>query len=195
MKKVGITGGIGSGKTTVCKIFESIGVPVYYADIRAKWLMSFNPALKSSLKKELGPEIYHSNGRLDRKVMASLIFNDKDKLEKVNSLVHPAVHRDAARWIKMQISPYILYEAALLIENDSYKNFDRMIVVTAPEELRIKRVMKRDNVSRDQVMARIKNQLPQDIKNQLADYLIVNDGEHSLIQQVVIIHKSITENK
>lgn len=193
MKKIGITGGIGSGKTTVCKIFESIGIPVYYADQRAKWLMSYDSELKSKLKEAFGPGIYHSNGRLNRKAMADVIFHDKKMLNMVNALVHPAVHKDAEKWMSVQTGPYLLYEAALLIENGSYRNFDRIIVVTAPEELRIQRVMRRDKISRENVMARINSQLPQIKKNQLADYLIVNDEKHSLIQQIVQIHKSIGE--
>jgi dephospho-CoA kinase len=194
MKKIGLTGGIGSGKTTVCKIFQSIGIPVYYADPRAKALMSFDPVLKAVLKKELGPEIYHRNGRLNRKVMANLIFNNKDKLNTVNALVHPAVNRDSANWMKDQDASYCIYEAALLIENGSYKNFDKLIVVTAPEELRVYRVMKRDRITKEQVLSRISSQLPQDQKNHLADYLIINDGDHSLIQQVADIHRDIIIN-
>ena len=188
---IGLTGGIGSGKTTVCQIFQSIGIPVYYADPRAKWLMSFHRPLKNALKQALGSDIYHRNGRLNRKAMADIIFHDKDKLEQVNKLVHPAVHQDAAEWVKKQTAPYIIYEAALLIENGSYTSFDFLIVVTAPKEIRINRVMKRDNIDRKQVLARINNQIPQGIKNLKADFLITNDGYHSLIQQVVEIHQQL----
>jgi len=193
MKKVGITGGIGSGKTTVCNIFQTLGIPVYSADIRAKWLMSYQAELKLEVKRILGTEAYHGNGRLNRKYVASRIFNNKDLLKQINSIVHPVVHRDAESWFSKQTSPYALYEAALLIENDSYKSMDALIVVTAPQELRVKRVVLRDKTTRKAVEARINNQLPQKEKDALADYLIVNDEKTSLITQIINIHKELLD--
>lgn len=188
MLKVGITGGIGSGKTTVCKIFEQLGIPIYYADERAKRLMTFDKYLKSAIKQLLGPKAYYRNGRLDRKYVASIVFNDKSILEKLNKLVHPAVGKDAEKWHNNQDAPYTIKEAALLVENGSYKSLDRLIVVTAPEELRIKRVIARDGSNYESVSSRIRNQLPEKEKKKVADFIIDNSGEVSLIQQIYTIH-------
>jgi dephospho-CoA kinase len=195
MIKVGITGGIGSGKTTVCRVFESMGVRVYYADQEAKRLMSYDPVLKSKIKDLLGANAYHRNGRLNRTYVASIVFNDPGKLEALNGLVHPAVGKDVQAWFDQIDShwPYALQEAALLVENGSYKRLDALISVSAPLEERIQRVMKRDNVNRSAVEARIKNQLPQEEKDAVADYVIYNFGTHSLIQQVVQIHRALLE--
>ena len=192
MKRIGITGGIGSGKTTVCEIFKSMGIHVYDADNKAKKLMNHNKALKAQIKSILGPAAYHRNGRLNRAFVASKIFADKKLLTKINKVVHPAVNQDALTWFKLlEKSPYALYEAALLVENGSYASFDKLIVVTAPEELRIERVMKRDKTSKAAVQARMKNQLPEKAKVKVADYIIVNDGKESLIEQVVHVHREL----
>ena len=194
MKRIGITGGIGSGKTTVCEIFKSMGIHVYDADHKAKKLMNHNKALKAQIKSILGPAAYHRNGRLNRAFVASKIFADKKLLTKINKVVHPAVNQDALTWFKsLEKSPYALYEAALLVENGSYTSFDKLIVVTAPEELRIARVMKRDKTSKAGVQARMKNQLPEKAKVKVADYIIVNDGNESLIEQVVHVHRKLVE--
>lgn len=193
MISVGVTGGIGSGKTTVCKIFEGLDIPVYYADIEAKRLMNHNKALKSKIKGILGKEAYHRNGRLNRKHVASIVFSDKEKLEQLNQLVHPAVREDALRWSNDQNSKYTLQEAALLVENGSYKQLDYLIVVTAPVEMRIKRVVKRDKSNFDQVKARMDNQLPEKAKKKVADFIIDNSGEVSLIHQIWKIHRALVE--
>lgn len=192
MKRIGITGGIGSGKTTVCNIFKSIGIQVYEADLKAKKLMTHNKALKAQIKSILGPAAYHRNGRLNRAYVASKIFADQKLLGMINKAVHPAVNQDAVIWFNsIKESPYALYEAALLVENGSYALFDKLIVVTAPEELRISRVMKRDKTSKAAVQARMKNQLPEKDKVKVADYIIVNDGNESLIEQVVHVHREL----
>ena len=189
---IGITGGIGSGKTTVCKIFQGMGVPVYDADSRAKYLMSFDQSLKSEIKALLGKGAYHKNGRLNRAYVAHKIFNDKDLLKGINDLVHPAVHKDAGSWVKKhQTAPYVLYEAALLVENGSYKAFNKLIVVTAPEPLRIDRVVKRDHSTRKQVELRVANQLPEEKKVEVADYIINNDETSSIVKLVVALHRKI----
>ena len=189
---IGITGGIGSGKTTVCRIFESIGIPVYYADIRARYLMNHNRKLKAQIKKILGHKAYHRNGRLNRRYVADKIFNDKKLLKAINEVVHPAVHLDAADWYQSQVNvPYALYEAALLVENGSYKSFNKLIVVAAPEELRIKRVVKRDKTNLKQVGARIRNQLPEKDKIAVADYIINNDETQSVIKLVIELHRKL----
>lgn len=191
--KIGITGGIGSGKTTVCRLFETLGVPVYYADERAKWLMVNDEALIVGIKALFGEAAYQPDGSLNRAYIAERAFHNEPLLEQLNGLVHPAVGRDSLVWFsEHQQSPYVLKEAALLFESGSYRQLDAIIVVAAPEELRIERVMRRDGVSREAVLARIRRQWPQEEKIHLADYVIHNDGQSSLIRQVWELHKRIT---
>jgi dephospho-CoA kinase len=189
MMKVGITGGIGSGKTTVCKIFELLGIPVYYADERAKWLMVNDKNLIKKLKKAFGEKVYFKNGTLNRKYLANLIFNDKEKLDTINSIVHPAVFSDSEKWhLEQKNVPFTLKEAALFFENRSYTQMDKMITVTAPKTLRIKRVMERDKIDEAAVKARMDKQLPESEKVKLSDFVINNDGTQSLIIQVMDIY-------
>lgn len=189
--KIGVTGGIGSGKSTVCRIFNTLGIPIYDADSKAKQLMYRNKTLKKSIKILLGDKAYHRNGRPNKKYIASKIFTDKSLLAGVNNLVHPAVARDSQIWHEKQHSPYTIKEAALLVENGSYKLLDRLIVVTAPESTRISRVINRDKISEEAVLKRIKNQLPETAKIKVADYIIDNSGDDSLIRQVWKIHQSL----
>ena len=192
--KVGITGGIGSGKTTVCKMFEELGVPVYYADDRAKYLMQHEHHLIDEIKKNFGEDVY-DNCRLNRRLLAERVFNDKAKLDLLNSLVHPAVFRDTERWVEDQKEkkvPYALKEAALLVETGSYKSLDKLIVVTAPLDTRMKRVSERDQMQIEEVMARVRNQMPEEEKVKLADFVISNDGGlEQLREQVSAIHKQL----
>lgn len=191
MIKVGVTGGIGSGKTTVCKIFETLGIPIYYADVRGKELMQTDPELIKKITELFGKQAY-TNGELNRKFISSQVFQSKPLLEKLNALVHPAVAMDAEKWAdQYQSESYIIKEAALLFENGSYKQLDKIITVYASQELRIKRVRERDNVSYDEVVARIKNQIPDDEKVKKSDFVIYNDGKHTLIKQVLSIHYSL----
>lgn len=189
--KVGITGGIGSGKTAVCKMFEELGVPVYYADDRAKYLMQHEHHLIDEIKKSFGDDVYE-NCKLNRKLLAEKVFNDKAKLDLLNSLVHPAVFHDTERWLEEQIEkklPYVIKEAALLVETGSYKTLDKLIVVTAPLDTRIKRVMTRDQLELEEVQARVRNQLPESEKVKLADFVITNDKDLDHLQkQVKDIH-------
>lgn len=194
MLKIGITGGIGSGKSTVCQIFELLGVPVYYADDRAKFLMQHDPVLQAALKKHFGDKVYQEDGELDRAYLSSLVFGDTEKVALLNSLVHPAVAADSEVWLQgHQHLPYALKEAALLFESGSYRQLDAIISVTAPLELRIERVIKRDSSTREAVLARIAHQWPQDKKDALADYLIVNDGTHLLIPQILHVHRELRQ--
>ena len=193
--KIAITGGIGSGKTHVCKIFESLGIPVYYADKEAKRLMNFDKSLKSSIKDLLGRSSYHNNGRLDRNYVASRIFDDKKLLKKMNALVHPAVSSDFIVWANKQKSPYVLEESAIVFEAGLEKNFDAIILVLADKELRIRRVMKRDGLDRSQVMNRIKNQDGNKIKKERADFIILNNEQDNLKDQVKEIHLKLTRLK
>lgn len=192
MLKVGITGGIGSGKTTICQIFESIDIPVYYADERAKWLMSNDLKLISGLKAHFGVDAYFPDGSLNRNHISNMVFKNSSKLSTLNALVHPAVAADAEIWFqKQKNAPYALKEAALLVESKSYLNLDRLIVVAAPLELRIQRVMNRDGVDRQKVEARISHQMPEEDKLRYADFIINNDGIQLLVPQVIAIHRTL----
>ena len=193
MLRIGITGGIGTGKTTVCKMFEKLGVPVYYADDRAKWINNNDSEVIAALKKAFGAEIYQ-NGVLDRTKLSSIVFSDKEKLEILNSIVHPAVFRDAEKWQSEKQKAgfqYTLKEAALLFETGSYKQLDKIIVVSADEEIRIERVMKRDNLSREEVMKRIAKQMPQAEKEKAADFVIENSSLEAMESQVRALHEKI----
>lgn len=191
MKKIGLTGGIGSGKSTVARIFEVMGIPVYYADDRAKQLMAEDPELKAGIIALFGAEAYSRN-ELNRAHIADLAFSDPSLLKKLEALVHPAVLADGERWHNAQQGvPYTVKEAALLFESGSYKALDKIIVVTAPLELRIGRVMRRDQISRESVEARIGRQMLEEEKVKLSDFIIVNDGSQSLIRQVWEIHHQI----
>ncbi len=194
--QIGITGGIGSGKTTACQIFETLGIPVYYADERAKWLIEHDPALVAGIRKLFGEAAYGPDGSYQRNYVAGIVFTQVDKLEALNRLVHPAVIRDGAEWHAAQNKvPYTIKEAALLIESGSHRQLDRLIVVTAPEPTRVKRVMQRDQMRAEEVRARMERQLPEAEKIKLADFVIHNDGKQSLIRQVLTIHhKIISEN-
>lgn len=194
--KVGITGGIGSGKTTVCQIFEALGIPVYYADQRAKWLMVHDPALVAGIKQLLGGQAYLADGSLDRAYIARRVFNDAELLQQLNLLVHPAVAKDGERWHCAQKGvPYTLKEAALLFESGSYQAMDKMITVFAPEEMRLQRVLARDGGEPEAVRARMKNQMPEEEKMRRADFVVYNDGRRSLVQQVLEIHGKVKNVK
>jgi len=191
MLKVGITGGIGSGKTTVCRIFEMLNIPVYYADDRAKWLMRNDPNLKKNLIDLLGPSAYLPEGDLNRAYIGKLVFSDKELLDKLNKLVHPAVFLDGEDWFSKQTTPYAIKEAALFYETGSFALMDKMIVVTADREERIRRVMLRDKVEREAVEARMDKQLPEAEKIKQADFVIYNDGREMLIPKILEIDRSL----
>src|SRR6185312_2093014 len=168
MLKIGLTGNMGSGKTTVSKIFEILGVPVFYADDEAKNVMVTDTGLVNQIKGAFGESAYFNDGTLNRKYISAIVFNDKKKLAKLNSLVHPAVFRAFDAWIERHDGvPYVVKEAALLFESDSYKLYDYSIMVQAPVEKRIKRVMERDQLSREEVESRNSNQFPEEKKMQL----------------------------
>ena len=195
IKKIGVTGGIGSGKTTICKLFETLGIPVYYADWRAKKLMVEYPPLIAGVKTIFGKKAYTNDGQLNRKYIASIVFEDQKKLHELNALVHPAVHADGESWHNEQLNvPYTLNEAALMVESGGYKRMDKLITVFTPQETRIQRVMQRDNSSEAEVRARMHKQLPEIDKIKVADFVINNDGHYSLIKQVYAIHQQIIKS-
>ncbi len=190
MIQVGITGGIGSGKTTVCLLFQTLGIPIYDADAAAKRLMTKDPELKKQITVMFGEEAY-VDAELNRVLISKLVFGNKHLLDQLNNLVHPAVAQDTEKWIIGQKAPYVIKEAALLIESGSYNKLDKLIVISAPEELRIQRVMDRNQITRAEVQARIQNQLPEAKKLEMADYIILNDGENTLLPQVLTIHRAL----
>jgi len=193
MKKVGITGGIGSGKTTICQLFELLGIPIYYADDRAKALIVENEALKTKLVETFGEETYLPDGSYNRAYIANIVFSDKKELEKLNHIVHPAMYQDGLDWHNSQESvPYTLKEAAILFESKGHLQMDKTILVVAPEDIRIERVLKRDNSTVEAIKARIDKQLPDAEKIKLADYIILNDGKAPLVPQVLKIHDKLS---
>lgn len=190
MLHIGITGGIGSGKTTVCKVFETLGIPVFYADIVAKQLMVTDAILVAGVKAEFG-ELSYTNGLLNNKHIAEIVFNDAKALEKLNALVHPAVFRAFDQWTKQIPSsvPYTLKEAALLFESGSYQMCDKNILVTAPLATKLNRVMQRDAVTQQQVQARMDKQFSDEQKIKMSDYVIDNAEDQSIILQVLALHE------
>lgn len=192
MLKVGITGGIGSGKSIVSRVFEVLGIPVYYADTEAKRLMNSDEQLIRQLVLHFGPGAYE-NGVLNRKYLAAQVFGNTEKLELLNSIVHPVTIADAERWMQEQTTPYAIKEAALIFESGSQEQLDIVIGVYAPEPLRIQRVMHRDNVSREEVKARMSKQINETIKMRLCDYVITNDDQQLVLPQVEQLHKVLLE--
>ena len=191
MLKIGITGGIGSGKTTVCKVFETLGIPVFYADTVAKEIMVSDQILIDGVKNAFGNESYFENGSLNNKHIAAIVFNNADELAKLNALVHPAVFRAFELWENDidETVPYTLKEAALLFESGSYKMCDENILVTSPLATKIARVMHRDKVTEAQVLARMDKQFTDEQKSKMADHFIENIEERSVIVQVLALHQ------
>lgn len=191
MLKIGITGGIGTGKSTVCHVFETLGIPVFYADTVAKEIMVQDAILIAGVIEAFGQESYLGAGALNNKYIAGIVFNDRDALAKLNALVHPAVFRAFDQWM-LNIpanTPYVLKEAALLFESGSYQACDLTIAVTAPLQTKISRVIKRDGLTEEQVRARIDKQMSDEEKIKMAGFLIRNDDSQSVILQVLELHR------
>jgi dephospho-CoA kinase len=193
MKRIGLTGNIGSGKTLVSEIFKTLNIPVFNADIEARKLLDC-PEIIRQLVEIFGNDIM-LNEKIDRPKLASAVFNHPHQLQKLNSIIHPEVRKRFDNWAEVFTDcTYLIYEAAILFESDFFRKLDGTILVTAPEEIRIERVMKRDHVSKAQVLARIKNQWTDEEKGKLADFLISNDGKKLLIPQVLLIHSKIIQS-
>ena len=186
MKLIGITGGIGSGKSIVCKVFATMGIPIYEADSRAKFLMNNDLSLKKSIQNLLGEQAYTPTGEYNRAWVASQVFNNPDLLKQLNAIVHPRVREDAENWVQQRSkSPFLLYEAAIMKAAGEGNHFDKVIVVNAPIELRIKRVQKRDNRSKQEIRDIIARQISDEERLKIADFVIKNDEKTPLLQQIL----------
>jgi dephospho-CoA kinase len=194
MLKIGLTGGIGSGKTIVAKLFESLGIPVYYADEATRRLMNTQPELKSSIIKHFGPGSYRDD-QLDRRYLAGIVFNNREKLDLLNSLTHPVTIRDADEWMTQQQSPYVIKEAALLFESGAAEHLDLIIGVYAPQHVRVQRVMERDGMPVEEVMKRISRQIDEEMKMKLCNFIIVNNEQELVIPQVLRLHEQFSQGK
>jgi dephospho-CoA kinase len=192
MLQIGITGGIGSGKSTVARIFEILGIPVYFADTAAKRLMNEDPELRALLIRHFGEKTFEK-GALSREYLSAIVFNNKEKLELLNSLVHPVTIRDAGEWMQKQTAAYALKEAALIFESGAQEHLDYVIGVSSPVNLRIYRAMKRDNISRAEVTARMARQIHEPIKMRLCNFIITNDEQQLLTPQVLLLHAKLLE--
>ncbi|MAX69299.1 MAG: dephospho-CoA kinase [Flavobacteriales bacterium] len=190
MKKIGITGGIGSGKTYIASVFQSFRIPIFNADIQAKKVMTSSRKLIKVVKEEFGNDIYKDSD-LNKEKLASIVFSNSDKLQKLNSLVHPIVKEEFNNWYMKQTSPYVIKEAAILFESNSHIELDAVICVSAPLDLRIKRLLNRDDYSENEIKKRIDNQISQEKKEKLSDYIIVNDEKELLLPTIIKIHKEL----
>ncbi len=188
MKTVGLTGGIGSGKTTIATMFNELGIPIYIADIEAKKLTNSSEEIKAELLKILGDKAYNEDG-LNRKYVADQIFNDAELLKKVNKVIHPQVAKHFKNWAKQQSEAYCIKEAAILFENGGYKECDYTILVTAPKETRIDRILKRDDTTEAEIKSRMDNQWPDEKKIKLADFVIENTDIDATKEQVIKVHE------
>lgn len=192
--KIGITGGIGSGKTIVCEIFKLLAVPVFQADFVAGKLINSDAVIRSELISRYGNDIYQTDRKVNREKLAGIIFNDDAELEKVNKIIHPVVRNEFMNWVKNQEAEYVIHEAAILFESGFYKMMDAAILVTAPEEMRIERVMKRNGITRENVLSRIAKQWPDSEKRKFATFELINDNKSLLIPQIIEIDNKIKIN-
>ena len=188
--QIGITGGIGSGKSIVCKIFSCLGIPVYDADSRAKLLTNTDPEIRSKVIELLGPESYDKQGNYDRSFVAPLVFNNEILLKRLNSIIHPVVQQDTENWVQeRQNEAYVIKEAAIMNAARDSNSLDFVVVVQSPVEIRIKRIRERDNRSEEEIKAIIERQVSDAERNEIADFVIHNDEETALIPQVMKLHK------
>ncbi|HLR37481.1 MAG TPA: dephospho-CoA kinase [Chitinophagaceae bacterium] len=193
MKIIGVTGGIGSGKTTVCKMFETLRIPVYYADERAKMLMQHDSKVKQDIKNLLGEEAYDSNDGLNKAFIVKQIFGNAEMNKSLNAIVHPATIQDSIKWADNQSAPFVLKETALMFETEAFHYVDMVIGVFAPKVMRIHRTMERNHISRQEVLQRMEKQMEEGIKMKLCDWVITNDEQQPLIPQVLNLYKKILD--
>jgi dephospho-CoA kinase len=195
MYQLGLTGGIGSGKTLVCSILEKLGVPVYYADSAARRLMNSDEELSKNIVGVFGAEVYNG-ASLNRDLLARKVFGNQEMLDKLNAMVHPAVRKDYSGWIESQKgAPYVVEEAAILFESGADRLLDGSVLVYAPEALRIQRVMKRDGVDEESVRSRMMHQMDEDKKKERADHVIYNDEKEMLLPQVIALHNKVLNTR
>ncbi|RKE02284.1 dephospho-CoA kinase [Marinifilum flexuosum] len=190
MLKIGLTGGIGTGKSIVAEVFKLLGIPVYVSDKEAKRLMIESDEIRTKLMDRFGLDVYTENKTLNRKYLSDIIFNNPEALQDVNTIVHPVVRNDFQTWSEKQQSPYVIQESAILFDTGLYKNFDKIICVTADEKLRVKRVMSRDGVDANAVKERMKNQLDESLKIEKSDFVIYNNSD-LILPQIMKIHESL----
>ncbi|MBO7073887.1 MAG: dephospho-CoA kinase [Bacteroidales bacterium] len=190
MKKVGITGNIGSGKSYVCKIFENLGIPVFYSDNETKKLYLI-PSVKELIVNRFGQEVYFDDGTLNRKLLSYHLFKNEEAMRFIESVLYPALNQHFDQWCEQQKSPYVLYESAILFEKNYDKFFDKIIFVSAPEDIRLQRVMLRDDCTEENVRSRMRLQLSENHKISKADYVIYNDGTKAVEPQVLDINKQL----
>lgn len=190
MLKVGLTGGMGSGKTTVARIFEVMGIPVFYADVEAKKLLAEDHELRLKIIHAIGSESYDGS-KPNRQYIAQIVFNNPEKLAALNGLIHPATIQQAKAWMNKQTTPFAIKEAAILFESNAHKELDYVIGVQSPEEVRIANIKQRDHLAIEEIKARMAQQMSQEDKMKLCDFVILNDDSHSLIEQVLLVYKLI----
>lgn len=191
MKRVGITGNIGSGKSYVCKMFEKLGIPVFYSDDETKKLYLI-PSVKEQIIKRFGEEVYFEDGTLNRKLLSYHLFKNEEAMKFIESVLYPALNQHFDEWCEQQTSPYVLYESAILFEKNYGKYFDKIIFVSAPEDIRLQRVMKRDDCTEENVRSRMRLQMSEETKISKADFVIYNDGDKALEPQVETIDKQLS---
>lgn len=191
--KIGLTGGIGSGKSTIAKVFSVLGIPIFQSDLRAKQIIVENKSVCKAIIDQFGKKSYLPDGSYNTKYIADIVFADQLQLNALNKIVHPAVFQEQADWFEQQTTPYAIVENAIIFEANTAHRFDKVIVVQANDELRIKRIMERDGISRQEVMKRFSSQLPQEKKVKLADYVITNNEKQSLIEQVTKVHTKLSD--
>ena len=192
MLKIGITGGIGAGKSVICKVFKTLNIPVYDADSRAKSLMIHDAEVKAKIIASFGESSYDESGELNRAFLAAKVFNNDDEIKKINAIVHPAVANDFQIWFSKQDAPYVIKEAALLIESGSYKDLDKIILVKAAKNLRIQRISKRDpHRTEEQIQGILAKQIEVEEAENFADFIIDNSGNKPILKEIIEIHKKL----
>lgn len=193
---IGITGGIGSGKSMVCRLFECLNIPVYYADDRAKWLTNHDPEIREKVVALLGPEAYNADGLYNARFVASQVFQNETLLRSLNAIIHPVVLRDTREWALAQAgAPYLVKEAAIMAKAGHSNGIDAVVVVEAPAELRVRRILERDNRTEEEIRSIIQRQASDESRREIADYMVQNDDTAALIPQVLQLHEIFRKGK